>query len=329
MDPDPSIHAILLSDDYDRFIHDPRPMYIELRRLLPSSSLHIWNRQDPNQRLMAVAHQVQFIIAWEMSLEEIKQFPNLRAVIMHSSNPHTPKVVDAMASSDVHVIKWTNDDVNQGIACYVMHWVTHYSLRMDEYAKEQRHSNWMRTIPFRDRKRYNVAVVGFGQLGQTICRFAKYMGYNTSAWSRKPVSDDQVRVFAEEDLNVFLSNADAVVNCLRRSSENKLFFNSNTFKKFKKCSIFINVCSGSCVNTESLVEFLDTGHLRAGVLDVFQIEPLPRNNVLWTHPKIKITPHVAGQVASGSCARFVAENVVRVCQGKDPISHYDRSRGSF
>ena len=39
---------------------------------------------------------------------------------------------------------------------------------------------------------------------------------------------------------------------------------------------------------------LDAGWLSEAFLDVFAVEPLPPKSPLWTHPKVTVTPHVAG-----------------------------------
>ena len=36
------------------------------------------------------------------------------------------------------------------------------------------------------------------------------------------------------------------------------------------------------------------GWLSHAILDVFEKEPLPVNSELWTHPRVTVTPHIAG-----------------------------------
>ena len=43
-----------------------------------------------------------------------------------------------------------------------------------------------------------------------------------------------------------------------------------------------------------MIAALNSDHLSGACLDVFESEPLPDNHPFWTHPKITITPHVAG-----------------------------------
>jgi phosphoglycerate dehydrogenase-like enzyme len=59
-------------------------------------------------------------------------------------------------------------------------------------------------------------------------------------------------------------------------------------------SVLINVGRAQVLVIADLLKALQKGQLAAAVLDVFEVEPLPPDSPLWSHPKISVTPHVSG-----------------------------------
>src|SRR5438105_715233 len=55
-----------------------------------------------------------------------------------------------------------------------------------------------------------------------------------------------------------------------------------------------NVGRGTTLDQRALLEALRNGRLGAAYLDVFETEPLPPDDPLWTAPNCFITPHTAG-----------------------------------
>ena len=54
----------------------------------------------------------------------------------------------------------------------------------------------------------------------------------------------------------------------------------------------MNAARGPVVDTDSLVQALNSGRIRAAI-DVTDPEPLPEGHPLWSCPNLLITPHVA------------------------------------
>ena len=91
--------------------------------------------------------------------------------------------------------------------------------------------------------------------------------------------------------------------------------------------MLINVARGAHLVEPDLLAALDSGHLAGATLDVFKDEPLPRDNPLWQHPKVLITPHIASYSVPAIAADSVVDNIRRAQAGQ-PLNHQvDRRRG--
>ena len=63
------------------------------------------------------------------------------------------------------------------------------------------------------------------------------------------------------------------------------------------------------------------------MLDVFREEPLPPGHPFWSHPKVLVTPHVAGVTRVAEAAGQVAEQARAVLAGRLARGRVDRARG--
>ena len=58
-------------------------------------------------------------------------------------------------------------------------------------------------------------------------------------------------------------------------------------------ALLVNVARGDLVDTGALIEELQSGHLGAAALDVFDPEPLPLGHALRNLPNVVVAPHIA------------------------------------
>ena len=61
----------------------------------------------------------------------------------------------------------------------------------------------------------------------------------------------------------------------------------------KPTAFIINTARGGLVEEDALVKALDEGKLAGAALDVFAEEPT-KNEALYKHPKVSVTPHIGG-----------------------------------
>ena len=95
-------------------------------------------------------------------------------------------------------------------------------------------------------------------------------------------------------------------------------------------AVVINVGRGSAMDQKALVRELKTGRLSAA-LDVFEEEPLPKDDPAWELPNLLITPHTAGNMTLDYTVNRIVElfleDLDAYCAGNRPARLVDRNRG--
>jgi glyoxylate/hydroxypyruvate reductase A len=102
---------------------------------------------------------------------------------------------------------------------------------------------------------------------------------------------------------------------------------AEVFAALPKGACFINASRGEVVDEPALIEALRSGHLGGATLDVFVVEPLPRDHPFWTMDNVLITPHLASITVPEKAAADVAESIRRVGAGKPPLHQVDPRQG--
>ncbi len=55
----------------------------------------------------------------------------------------------------------------------------------------------------------------------------------------------------------------------------------------------INIARGGLLDQEALLEALDNGRIGLASLDVTEPEPLPDGHPLYSHPRVRVSPHTS------------------------------------
>jgi len=140
-----------------------------------------------------------------------------------------------------------------------------------------------------------IGLIGLGRIGQAVATRAIGLGMKVIACDPYPNMDfvDQLGVELVE-LGELLANADYVSMHNPATPESIKMMNQETFAKMKPGSVLINTARGALVDEPALIDALNSGHLRAAGLDVFDVEPLPVESPLTKMSNVLLAGHVAG-----------------------------------
>ena len=188
-----------------------------------------------------------------------------------------------------------------------------------EQQRQLQEAKTWKITPFREIWRTNWLIVGYGPIGQETARKVKAFGASTTVIRRSPETNelvDQAGMLA--DIGQYLPEADVIVLACPLNAETRGFANQEFFSKVKEGAILLNIGRGLLIDDTALMAALDEGRLATAVLDVFHTEPLPADDKLWTHPKIRATSHTsfAGGGGATRWKELFLDNLQRFVQGE-------------
>ncbi|MEN3976828.1 NAD(P)-dependent oxidoreductase [Emcibacter sp. SYSU 3D8] len=174
-----------------------------------------------------------------------------------------------------------------------------------------------------------VGIIGFGTIGQAIARRAAPFGANVLATSRSgTLPAGSAAQFAT--LDDVLAQSDHLVLAAPLTPETRGMMHRAAFARMKKDAHFVNIARGQMVDQDALLEALNNGHLRMATLDVTDPEPLPNGHPFYSHPKVRLTPHMSwgkGGNPFDAIGGLIVENIRRFQNGQVLLNPIDRNAG--
>lgn len=216
--------------------------------------------------------------------------------------------------------------VDPGLTEGMVEWVVGHCLRhhlgMDRHIVNPDHV-WEQVCPPLARER-PVTILGMGALGSASAAALRALNFPVTGWSRteKPGS-----LHGDAGLAKALSSAAILVTLLPKTPETENLLNADRLALLPKGAVILNPGRGALIDDEALLAALDAGHVGHATLDVFRVEPLPKDHRYWTHPRVTVTPHIAADTRPSSSSRVIAENIRRGEAGEPFLHQVDRVRG--
>ena len=167
--------------------------------------------------------------------------------------------------------------------------------------------------------------LGLGHLGMDAALKLHQVGFAVSGFSHSP-KNTLFPTYSGNEMGSFLSNINLLICVLPLTPQTAGFLNKSLFKQLKQPTFLINVSRGDVQVERDILEALDKGTLNGAFLDVFEQEPLPKESLLWIHPKIKITPHIASLTREKESVRQVLDNINRLETGQPLLNQIDRDK---
>ncbi|TCG06351.1 glyoxylate/hydroxypyruvate reductase A [Paraburkholderia steynii] len=268
---------------------------------------------------------VRYLAAWQPPDDPARTLPNLEVIF--SVGAGIDQFDLSRVPPHIAVVRMIEPGIVEGMVEYVTQAVLTIHRDLFDYALQQRQRVW-REMPVRAASTRRVGVLGLGMLGTAVLERLRLFGFPCAGWSRSEHRIEGVECFAGvEALDAFLARTDVLVCLLPLTGATRGLLDKRLFGKLPKGASFINVGRGAQVNQRDLLDALDSGQLQNAILDVTDPEPLPESHPFWTHPRVRVTPHIASATRPESAVDVVLENIRRWRDGVPMVGEVDRSRG--
>ncbi|MDR5785456.1 glyoxylate/hydroxypyruvate reductase A [Caballeronia sp. LP003] len=271
--------------------------------------------------------EVEYVFAWRPASGWLGRFPNLRLILSAAAGvDHL--LADPSLPPHVPIVRMVTQETAARMGDYVLFAAPGVVRELPALVAAQGARQWAPALTGRLAVETTVGVMGIGQLGAACAQRLLAAGFRVAGWSRTEKQVDGVRGFHGADgLDAFLARSDILVNLLPQTSATRGILHAGTFARLPRGAALINVGRSAHVDHDALLAALDAGHLRAAVLDVLDVEPLPPQHPLWTHPKVFVTPHVASTASVGARVRQAVASIRAHRAGAELAHLYDRTHG--
>ncbi len=168
-----------------------------------------------------------------------------------------------------------------------------------------------------------LGIVGLGRIGQAVARRAR--GFSMDIL----YADEQARPDLEASLGVkrcsfhdLFKTSDFVTIHVPLSDDTYHLVGAQELALMKPASILINTSRGKVIDERELYRALSEKRIFGAGLDVFETEPVSRDNPLMRLDNVVMLPHIASaSIATRTkMAVIAAENLTRVLSGSEPLT---------
>lgn len=142
-----------------------------------------------------------------------------------------------------------------------------------------------------------VALIGFGDIGKNAAHRLLASGMNVIAYDPVAKSTPELAAVERVAWPDRLEEADFIVVTCALTDSSRGMVNADTLSKAKPGVRVVNVGRGPIIDEPALIQALQSGQVYSAALDVFEVEPLPMDSPLRTHPRCVFGSHNASNTA--------------------------------
>lgn len=175
-----------------------------------------------------------------------------------------------------------------------------------------------------------LGILGFGRIGKAIGRIGRF-GFDMNILYYDAIRFEEAEkemAARKAGLEEVLSQSDFISVNLPMLPSTKGILGAREFSLMKPTAYIINVARGPVWDEKALYVALKERRIAGAGTDVFEVEPASKDHPLLQCDHFVCTPHMAAHTeeALRRMSR-VAEDVLRVLEGKEPLYPVNRPRG--
>lgn len=204
------------------------------------------------------------------------------------------------------------------VAEYVISCMLLLSRKVFNATKSVVAGDWPRTKFMHGLELYNqtLGIIGLGSIGKAVATRAKSFDMNIISYD--PLIKETSSEFSYiqmKSLEEIFTQSDIITLHIPLNADTKNLINKDKIQLMKKGSILINTSRGEVVDENALIASLKSHHLGGAALDVFNQEPLTKENAnkFKDISNLICTPHISGlsEQANKRVSSMIANSVIK------------------
>jgi phosphoglycerate dehydrogenase-like enzyme len=164
-------------------------------------------------------------------------------------------------------------------------------------------------------------IVGYGDIGRAVASRLHAMGMKVLALKRHPPASPDPYIaefFTPDAMAEMLGRCDYVVVAAPLTPETRHMVSDAQFAAMKPSAVILNVGRGPVIDQAAMVRALTEKQIRGAGLDVFEHEPIPADDPIWSLDNVLISPHCADHTKDwlNDAMRFFLDQYARFEKGE-------------
>jgi len=221
--------------------------------------------------------------------------------------------------------------------------------KMPALVHNQRFHEWppdryARLVP-KELRGSTVGLIGYGSVAREIARITQPFGVKILALKRNvmkpedqgyvqegigdPKGDLFTRLYPVQAICSMLKECDFIVNTLPKTRDTLHIIAEEEFSSMKQTAYLVDVSRGGIIKLSALKAALQEKKIAGAFIDVFEQEPLLKDNPIWDTPNIVISPHIAGLSMhyNERAVKLIQENLKRYIEDSSLVNLFNWIEG--
>ncbi|KAL3484536.1 D-isomer specific 2-hydroxyacid dehydrogenase [Aspergillus germanicus] len=313
-----------------------RPFYEQLQKVALTEVVTSRSREEFFQDLQDKYKDVFAIyrtsssgaIAGKFDADFIKELPSSCKYICHNGAGYDPIDTDACAKRGI-IVTNAPDPVTDATADLAVFLLLGALRQLNPAMTSLRAGTFKTGVNVgNDPQDKVLGILGMGRIGRAIKKRCDAFGLRTVYYNRSQLAPEQAAGAEYVSFEKLLAESDIISVNVPLTAKTKHLIGAPELARMKPGVVIVNTARGAIIDEAALANALQSGHVGAAGLDVYEKEP-EINEKLLRQERAIMVPHVGTHTAEtlGKMETWAMENVRRAIVGEPLLSPVPEHQG--